>query len=107
MAKKTRKNYSAAQKAEILRRHIKGKEAVSDLCDEFGLQPSQVYRWLEQLLGNAEVALDTRGAKRSSSAKTKLQRENEALRNRLAKRDHVIAELSEEYVELKKSLGES
>ena len=43
---------------------------IIDLCDEFGLQPSQVYRWLEQLLGNAASALDARGTKRSSAAKT-------------------------------------
>ena len=36
----------------------------------------------------------------------KLERENEALKAKLAKKDNVIAEISEEYVALKKELGE-
>ena len=41
---KTRKHYSAEEKALILKRYLVEKMALSDLCDEFGLQPSQVYR---------------------------------------------------------------
>ena len=37
---RARRTFTAEQKAEILRRHIKGKEAVSDPCEEYGIQPS-------------------------------------------------------------------
>ena len=37
---KTRRHFSAEQMAQIVRRHLDGKEPVSDLADEFGLQPS-------------------------------------------------------------------
>ena len=40
---RARRTFTAEQKAEILRRYIKGKEAVSDLCEEYGLQPSTFY----------------------------------------------------------------
>jgi transposase-like protein len=33
---KTRRHFTAEQKAEIARGHLAGKEAVSDLADEFG-----------------------------------------------------------------------
>jgi transposase-like protein len=31
------------QKAEIVRRHLAGKEQVSNLADEFHLQPTQIH----------------------------------------------------------------
>jgi hypothetical protein len=37
-----RQHFSASQKAQIVCRHISGKEPVSNLTDEFGLQPSQI-----------------------------------------------------------------
>ena len=36
---KTRRHFTPEQKAEIVRRHVVGKEPVSNLADEFGLQP--------------------------------------------------------------------
>jgi transposase-like protein len=40
--RQSRRHFSAPQKAQIVRRHISGKEAVSNLADEFGLQPSHL-----------------------------------------------------------------
>jgi len=34
----------------ILRRHLLDKVAVSDLCEELGLQPTVFYRWQKELL---------------------------------------------------------
>jgi molybdopterin converting factor small subunit len=85
------------------------KVAVSDLCDEYKLQPSVLYGWLKQLTGNLGVALEAVGGKRKpavNSTERELQRENDRLKEKLAKRDHVIAEISEEHVRLKKELGE-
>ena len=41
----------------------------------------------------------------TSSREKELERENEALKAKLTKKDSVIAEISEEYVVLKKTLG--
>jgi transposase-like protein len=46
---KTRRHFTAEQKAEIVRRHVAGKEPVSDLADEFGLQPSLIHGWVNQV----------------------------------------------------------
>ena len=99
-----RRTFTAEQKAEILRRHIKDKEQVSDLCQEYGIQPSVFYGWQNQLLERMESVLNS-GRVRDSRER-QLERENEALKQRLVKKDNVIAEISEEYVELKKELGE-
>lgn len=37
----TRRHFTPEKKAAIVRRHLAGKEQVSDLADEFRLQPSQ------------------------------------------------------------------
>jgi hypothetical protein len=41
--KKTRKHLTGEEKVAVLRRHLIDKQAVSDICDEAGIQPSQFY----------------------------------------------------------------
>ncbi len=109
MKRKKRRNRSTDEKAEILRRHLVEKVPVSDLCDEYEIQPSVLYGWLKQITSNLGVALEAvagKGKSESSSLERELRRENERLKSKLAKRDHVIAEISEEHVRLKKDLGE-
>jgi transposase len=109
MSKRKRRYHGTEQKAEILRRHLVDKVAVSDLCDEYKLQPSVLYGWLRQLTENLSVALEATSGQRKRQTKTReteLARENEALRAKLVKKDSIIAEISEEYVSLKKELGE-
>ncbi len=38
-----RRNFTAEQKADILRQHLVDKVAVSDLCDKHKIQPSLFY----------------------------------------------------------------
>jgi len=42
----------------IVHKHLIGKVPISDLCDEFGLQPTQVYQWKKQIFENAESVFD-------------------------------------------------
>lgn len=39
--RKNRRNFTAEQKATILRRHLVHEVAVSDLCDEYKIQPNR------------------------------------------------------------------
>jgi transposase len=43
MSQSKRRHFTAEQKGEILRRHLGDKVPVSDLCDEYGIQPSLLY----------------------------------------------------------------
>jgi len=105
--KRNRRKFTPEQKAAILRRHLQDKVPVSDLCDEYKIQPSVFYTWQRQLLENLASALEPKGRGGGQAAReAKLARENEALKAKLAKKDSVIAEISEEYVALKKELGE-
>jgi transposase len=104
-SKKRRRSYTPEQKAAILRRHLVDKVSVADLCDEYKLQPSVFYGWQQRLFANLEAAIDP-GDRRRDSAQRQLERDNESLRAKLAKKDGVIAEIAAEMVGLKKELGE-
>ena len=99
---KRRKHYSAEEKALILKRYLLEKMALSDLCDEFGLQPSQVYRWQQQLFERAPEAF-RRTNGRADAAK---ERKIAAMEEKLTKKNEVIAELMENNVQAKKAAGE-
>jgi transposase-like protein len=101
---KTRRHFTAEQKAEIVRRHVAGKEPVSNLADEFGLQPSLIHNWVNLVLAQAERAFDRpAGQRRQEEAEAQKVARLEA---KLANKNEVIAELMQEHVQLKKELGD-
>lgn len=104
--KRTRRKYTIEQKVEILRRHIVDKVPVSDLCNELGLQPSVFYQWQRQAFENLGAALNPSAAEGPSAREKQLAAEVARLEGRLAKKDAVIAEIAQEYTQLKKALGE-
>jgi len=108
MSKKKRRHFTAQEKANILRRHLADKVPISDLCDEYGIQPSVFYTWQRQAFANMEIAFETNGrGKKAKNREARLEGKIEALQSKIARKDEVIAEISEEYVDLKKTLGVS
>jgi transposase-like protein len=101
---KSRRHFSSPEKAKIVRRHLIDKVPVSDLCDEFGLQPTQIYNWQKQLFENAAAAFE-RPARSARQADAK-DRQIAALEAKIQQKNEVVAELLEEHVQLKKELGE-
>jgi transposase len=104
--KRSRRNFSAEQKADILRRHFVDKIAVSDLCDEHHIQPSLFYLWQRQAFENLSKAIEPSVDRHAAQRQAAQEQKVAALEARLAKKDSVIAEISAEYVALKKELGE-
>jgi len=110
--KKKRIHRTPAEKAAIVRRHLVDKVPVSDLCDEYGIQPSVFYGWQKQAFENLEgLFADARGGKRAKVARDReLERKDAkiaALEAKVARKDEIIADISEVHLELKKSLGEN
>jgi len=98
---KKRKQYTGEEKIAILRKHLLEGAAVSDICDEHGLQPTVFYRWQKQLFEQGAVVF-----RRPNDTETKkLKRQIERLEEKLDKKNEVLGEVMEEYVELKKELG--
>ena len=74
MSSKSRRRFGAEQKARIVRRHLADKVPVSDLADEFGIQPSQIHTWVRLVLAQAEKAFErSNGRRRSEVAKDALR----------------------------------
>lgn len=105
---RTRRQFTNEEKAAILRRHLVDKTPVADICDELKLQPSLFYQWLRQVHENLAAALGPPVAANAGPSKREkeLAAKVAQLEERVAKKDGVIAEISAEYVQLKKELGE-
>jgi transposase len=99
---KKRKNHTAQEKTAILREHLINRVPVSDLCDRHGIHPTQFYRWQKTMFEGLPQLFESRRGSEVSS----LRRQNESLKEKLAHKDTVIAQITEDYVAVKKSLGE-
>lgn len=99
-----RRHFSAEQKAQVVRRHLAGKEPVSKLAEELTIQPSLIQLWINQVLTQAERAFErSPGNGRVEQAK---DRRIEQLQARLVQKNEVIAELMEDNVRQKKVAGD-
>lgn len=99
---KQRKHWTAADKVKLLRRHLVEKVPVSQVCEEAGIQPTQFYRWQQIFFENGASAFE-----RAARPETSAQSQRIAfLESKIQRKDEVLAELMEEHVALKKSLGE-
>ena len=101
-----RRRFGKDRKATILKRYLVDKVPISDLCDEYGIKPNQIYAWQQTLFEHAEAAFQEaaggRGASRASAQEEKIAR----LESKLQQKNEVISELMEENVRVKKLNGE-
>ena len=102
---KQRRHFSGTEKVAILKRHLLDKVPISDLCDELDIYPNQFYGWLKEFFENGHAAFDN--GRKAKSVEDAKDRKIEQLEAKLQRKDSVLAELMEEHVLLKKSLGES
>ena len=101
--KQKRKQYTPEEKVTILRKHLVDKVAVSDLCEEYGLQPTVFYRWQKAFFENGAQAFQRAGDRQTGQLKGRIVE----LEEKLAKKNEVLGEVMEEYVTLKKRSGAS
>ena len=55
---KTRRKFTAEQKAAIVRRHLKDKEPISSIAEELSIQPTQIHQWVALALEQVERAFE-------------------------------------------------
>lgn len=101
MSARQRRRFEPAEKVAIVRRHLLEQVPVSDLCDEYGLQPTVFYRWQKQLFENGAAAFE-----RAKDPALPLTRRIAKLEEKLSNKNVVIAELMEEQIKAKKALGD-
>ena len=93
--------YTAAEKGNIIRKHLLEKVPISDLCEQHKLQPKVFYRWQKQFFEHGARAFDGVEKIKDSSQEDKIL----ALEQKLTKNE-VLSELMEKHVKLKKNFGE-
>jgi transposase len=101
-----RRRYTAQQKVAILKEHLVEKVPVSQVCDKHGINPTVFYRWQKEFFENGAAAFEGRATRADGRAR-QLEERVEKLTVKLARKDEVIAELMEETLRVKRSLGES
>ena len=93
-----RKKWSSKEKLEIVLEGLASENGIAEMCRRRGINTTQFYLWKKQLLGSAARVFEAKKEK-GSRKEEKLASENERLKS-------VIAEITMENLDLKKTLGE-
>lgn len=92
-----RKRWSAAEKLRIVLAGMEPGVEVSDLCRREGLNPTMYYQWKRTLVGAAERIFQSKESKPSAK--------EELLTRALTRAKDVIAEITAENLDLKKTFS--
>lgn len=96
--KKGRRRWTAEEKLRIVLAGLEPDVEVSELCRREGINPTQYYGWKKTLLSSAARVFQDRPQKSS--------RKEERLESELTRCKDVIAEITAENLELKKTLSD-
>ena len=90
--KRTRRNHGAAFKAQVALAAMKGDKTLAELAEHFGIHPTQITEWKQQLLaravdvfGGAKPTADTPDLKTLHAKIGQLALENDCLAGALIK----------------------
>lgn len=104
MPLKTRRHYSAEEKVRMLRLHLLEGRAISEICDAEGIHPTQFYQWQKTFFENGAAVFERRSRVPAVHPDTQ---KVAVLESKIGKKDEVIAQIMEEFVLLKKTVGAS
>jgi transposase-like protein len=104
--KTNRRKFSVEQKVMILRKHLVEKVPISEVCDQYGIKPTQFYQWQKQFFENGAAAFEKSNDNLKDRQRRNLERKVSHLESKLANKDEVIAEIMQSHVQLKKKLGQ-
>jgi|SRR5579862_1150974 transposase len=103
--KQTRRHFTPQEKVAIVKRHLLEGVPVSNLCDEFDINPTLFYQWQRLLFENAHLAFDN--GRKSKAVEDAKDQKIQQLQAKLTRKNEVMAELMEALTEEKKRNGES
>jgi len=95
--RKTRRKFSAEEKIRIVLEGLRGEETIAELCRREGISSNLYYNWSKEFLeaGKRRLMGNTKRQADSTDV-TRLRRQNNDLK-------HLVADLSLENVQLKKT----
>jgi transposase-like protein len=103
-SKEVRRHHTPEHKLAILREYLVERKPVSEVCERHQIAPSIFYEWQRRLFENGAIAFSSPG--KTSSREQELTTRVAQLEAKLARKDTVIAEISEELVHAKKANGD-
>lgn len=94
-----RRKWTAQAKLKIVLETLQSDQKLAEICRREGLSPNQVYQWRRRLLGSAEAVFARKDRCGPDPQIEKLATENTRMKN-------VIAEITAENLDLKKTLSD-
>lgn len=98
-----RRRFEPKVKADIVKRVLKDKKAVSEVCDEFAIGVTQYYGWQNEAFERLHRVFEQ---SESQDAEALEAVQVKQLKDKLARKDAVIAEMMTEIAKQKKLNGE-
>ena len=98
---KERRRFEATEKVKIIKEHLLDGRPLSEVCEKYGIAPTQFYQWQKTFFEQGAAAFEPKKASKNYELENKVQQ----LNKKLLKKDEVIAELVEHNISLKKNHG--
>ena len=98
MGSQSRRKWSSQEKMRIVLAGLEGGTEVSELCRREGISPTQFYNWKNQLVQSSDQVFGRKTGKPD--------RKQERLESDLSRAKDVIAEITAENLDLKKTLSD-
>jgi transposase len=94
---KPRRKWTPAQKLRLVLETLQSDRKLAEICRREGVSPNLVYQWRKQLLGAADAVFGPKARDGVDPRSEKLAADNTRMKS-------VIAEITAENLELKKTL---
>lgn len=97
--KRKRRKWTPEQKLRIVLESLQSENKTAEICRREGLSPNQIYDWRKKLLGSAQAIFAAQDRDGEDPRIEKLSVQNARMKS-------VIAEITAENLELKKTLSD-
>ena len=101
MEESGRRRFTPEEKVGIVLEGLRGDSAVSEVCRRHGVTTNQFYQWRDRLIASAKEGFRERRGRPKGDGRV------ERMEAELARKDAVIAEITEEILKVKKGLWPS
>jgi len=97
--KRERRKWTPEQKLRLVLESLQSENKTAEICRREGLSPNQIYDWRKKLLGSAQAIFAAKDREGEDPRIEKLSVQNARMKS-------VIAEITAENLELKKTLSD-
>lgn len=103
--KRQRRHVSPEEKVKVLREHFEKKRSISELCEQYGIDPGQFSQWKKAFFEEGAQVFANRAGRRRGLTTDELKAQKSE--DEIKRLQEVVAELAAENIALKKRTGRS